>query len=107
MKIEVFYIDDCPNRQPTVQRVKEALHESGLTGDIFEIPVTDFASAIAARFLGSPTIRINGLDVEHSSRTSSQFGLTCRMYWDGPEPAGVPPLDLVRRALLEAVSPIG
>src|SRR5712691_8201210 len=100
--VEVFYIDGCPNRQLAVERVNELLHEFGLNGNVLEIPVTDSASAIAARFLGSPTIRVNGVDIEPSSRTSSQFGVTCRMYLDGPEREGVPPVALIRRALLEA-----
>ncbi len=104
MKVEVFYIDGCPNRQPAVERVKELLHEFGLTGNMLEIPITETTSATAVRFLGFPTIHVNGIDIEPSARTSSQFGVTCRMYWDGPEPAGVPPLDLIRRALLEAAS---
>src|SRR5712691_4513608 len=100
--VEVFYIDGCPNRQHAVEQVNELLHEFGLLGNVLEIPVTDSASAIAARFLGSPTIHVNGVDIEPSSRTSSHFGMACRVYLDGPERAGVPPLDLIRRALLEA-----
>ncbi len=102
MKVEVFYIDGCPNRQPAIERVHELLHEFGLTGNVREIPVTDSASAIEVRFLGSPTIHVNGIDVEPSSTTSSQFGLMCRMYLDGPRREGVPSVELIRRALLEA-----
>ena len=102
MKIEVFYIAGCPNRQPAVERVKELSQEFRLPGNLLEVPVTDSASAIAVRFLGSPTIHVNGVDIEPSSRTSSQFGLTCRMYLDGPQREGVPSVELIRRALLEA-----
>ena len=102
MKIEVFYIDGCPNRQPAVERVNELLQEFRLSGNVLEVAVTDSASAIAARFLGSPTIHVNGIDVEQSSRTSDQFGLMCRTYVDGPQRDGVPSAELVRRALLEA-----
>ena len=102
MKIEVFYIDGCQNCQPAVERVNELLQELRLTGNLLEVPVTDSASTIAVRFLGSPTIHVNGTDVEPSSRTSDQFGLMCRTYVDGPQRDGVPSAELVRRALLEA-----
>lgn len=75
MKVEVFYVDGCPNRQPAVERVKELLREFGLTGNVLEILVTGATAAIAVRFLGSPTIHVNGVDIEPSARTSSQFGV--------------------------------
>jgi hypothetical protein len=102
VKVEVFYSDGCPNHRPAVERVNELLQEFRLTGNVCEVPVTDSASAIALRFLGSPTIHINGVDVEPSSRISSQFGLMCRTYRDGPQIEGVPSVELIRRALLEA-----
>jgi len=102
VKVEVFYVDGCPNHQPTVERVNELLQEYRLTGNVSEVPVTDSASAIALRFLGSPTIHVNGVDVEPSSRTSCQFGLMCRMYLHGSRREGVPPVELIRGALLEA-----
>jgi len=104
VKIEVFYIDGCPHRQPTVERVKELLHEFGFRGNVLEIPVTEATSAIAVRFLGSPTIHVNGVDIEPSIRTSGQFGVMCRMYLDGSKQEGVPSVALIRRALLEAQS---
>ena len=102
MKVEVFYIDGCPNRQPAVERVNELLQGFRLTGNVLEVQVTDSASAIAARFLGSPTIHVNGIDVEPSSRTSDQLGLMCRTYVDGSQRDGLPSAELIRRALLEA-----
>lgn len=103
MKVEVFYIDGCPNHQPAVGRVNELLQELRLTGNVLEVPVTDSASATAVRFLGSPTVRVNGVDVEPSSRTSDQFGLACRTYVDGSRREGVPSVELIHRALLEAI----
>ena len=102
MKIEVLYIDGCPNHGRTVERVNELLKEFGLTADVLEMPVTDSASALAYRFLGSPTVRINGIDVEPSARTSNQFGLMCRTYLDGTKRQGFPSRVLLREALLDA-----
>ena len=102
MKIEIFYIDGCPNHRRTVERVDELLKHFRLAADVLEVPVTDSLSALAYRFLGSPTVRINGIDVEPSARTSSQFGLMCRTYLNGPKREGVPSRELIREALLEA-----
>jgi hypothetical protein len=104
--IEVLYIDGCPNHRRTVERVNELIKELRLAADVMEAPVTDFASALAYRFLGSPTVRVNGLDVESSVRTSTQFGLACRTYFDGTKREGVPSRKLIREALLEACSAV-
>src|SRR6266436_3827490 len=83
MTLEVFYVDGCPNLQRTLNRVKQVLDETGLTANVVEQRMLDASSAAAMRFLGSPTVHVNGVDVEPSARTSDQFGLTCRMYVSG------------------------
>jgi hypothetical protein len=101
MKIEVFYIDGCPNHQPTVDRVNQVLDDLGLTADVMNIRVIDSKSAVATRFLGSPTVRVNGIDLERPAQSSNHFGLMCRTYLDGSLREGVPPTELIRRAFLE------
>lgn len=73
-----------------------------LTADVVAVPVTDTASALALRFLGSPSIRVNGLDIEPAARNATEFGLTCRTYVDGSARTGIPPEDAIRRAMVEA-----
>ena len=62
MRIEVLYIDGCPHFPATVDAVKEALGQYGLTSPIIETKVGDQEMAVSIGFLGSPTVRINGLD---------------------------------------------
>ncbi len=102
MTIEVFFIDGCPNYQPTMDRVHQLLGEMVLKADVVSVPVADSDSARANRFLGSPTVHVDGVDVEPSVRTSSQFGVMCRTYLDGAQRQGVPPTELIRRALLKS-----
>jgi len=102
VKIEIFHIEGCPNHRRTVERVNELLNELCSPAEVIEVPVTDSASALAYRFLGSPTLKINGVDVEPSARTSTQFGLACRTYLVAPRREGIPSQELIREALLEA-----
>ena len=104
MRVEVLYIDGCPNRQRTVERVKALLKELRSPAEVIEVPVTDLGSALANRFLGSPTVRVNGIDVEPAARTSNQFGFMCRTYLDGTNREGVPSVELIRQALEQAQS---
>ena len=102
MRVEVLYIDGCPNRQRTVERVKALLKELHSFAELIEVPVTDFGSALDNRLLGSPTVRVNGVDVEPSARNSTQFGLACRTYLDGRQREVIPSRKLIREAILEA-----
>src|SRR5579883_177461 len=102
MKIEILYFDGCPHYRPAVERVKEALRQEGLTAELVEINVPDVARAQELKFLGSPTIRVNGKDIEPAARLSMNFGLMCRTYVDAGRRTGVPPLELIRAALRDA-----
>jgi mercuric ion transport protein len=102
MKIEILYFDQCPSHGPTLERVKDLLRHDVLAADVVEVNVPDDATARQLHFLGSPTVRIDGLDIEPSARSSKAFGLMCRTYADGDRQLGIPPLDLIRTALRAA-----
>jgi hypothetical protein len=99
MKIEILYIDGCPHFPATVDVVKEAFGQSGLTCLIVETNVVNQEMAVSVGFLGSPAVRINGLDIEPSARHGTAFGMMCRTY-DGS--SGVPSEDLIRSAITKA-----
>ncbi len=105
MKIEVLHFSGCPNHAPAVERVKEALRAEKIAGEIVEIEVLDAAMARRLKFLGSPSIRINGLDVEPEARSRGGFGMMCRTYADGCSQSGLPPREWIRSALREARTP--
>ena len=70
--------------------------------DMVELEVKDAVTAETVGFLGSPSIRIDGEDVEHTARTAGGFGLMCRTYIDGDRRVGVPPWELIRAAVRKA-----
>lgn len=83
MKIEVLYVPGCPNHKPAVQAVTAVLAAESLEGEaeICEVPVRSHDEALSLRFPGSPTIRVNGGDVEPESVFN--YGLACRLYGNG------------------------
>jgi mercuric ion transport protein len=101
VKVEVLYIADCPNYKPTVERVRHVLHSAGMREMVQEVEVRTQADAEAMRFLGSPTVQINGLDVEPEARAVQHFGLGCRSYLEDGRRSGLPSSALIRRALQE------
>ena len=102
MKIEVLYFSGCSNRAPAVERVREALRDEGLSAEIVETEVADTESAQQVKFLGSPTIRVDSLDIEREARSATEFGLMCRTYAVGSCRTGLPSRELVLAALREA-----
>jgi len=103
MKIEVLYFEGCPNHAPAIGMLREALDALGRDEPIHEIEVRTQAEAEMIRFVGSPSIRINGSDIEPWARTAKDFGLSCRTYLHGPHQGGVPPRELLRHAIEEGI----
>ena len=97
MKVEVFYFEGCPNHKPAVDRVQSVMKEQGIDATLAEVEVPDAEAAKAVGFLGSPTIRVNGLDIDPVSRAATETGLACRCY-----AGGIPSEDMIRAALREA-----
>lgn len=97
MKIEILYFDGCPNYLPAFERLKAVLSQDGLSLDAELIEVKDEAMAKELRFVGSPTIRVNGLDIEADSRGATATGLACRRYR-----GGLPSEEMIRAALRDA-----
>ncbi len=100
MKVEVLYVADCPYYPAAVNLVKDLLAEQGVSAEIHEILVRDQPAANELRFPGSPTIRINGRDIAGVSTETQSFALSCRLYAGSKQP-GLPPKELVRRAVAE------
>lgn len=101
MKIEVLYFDGCPSYPKAVEQVKKVLREEGIDLSISSVPVETHEDALTNRFLGSPTIRVNGLDIEVQARAREDFGLKCRLYSTGKNLVGIPDTNLIREAIGE------
>jgi hypothetical protein len=99
MRIEVLYIEGCPAYQATVRRVGAVLSECGLETDIRSIRIENEDHAKVLRFLGSPTVRIDGVDIEPGARGSLGFGFGCRVYATPTGMECIPPAALIRDAI--------
>lgn len=88
--------------EPARAVVEETLAELGLNVPVTMVPVPDAATAQRLAFPGSPTIRVDGLDVDPAARTMSSWSMACRVY-PGPGAAqGFPPKSMVAKAISEA-----
>lgn len=101
MKVEVLSVADCPSQPEALRLVKQVLAARGIATEIQEVLVTDEGMANELRFLGSPTIRINGQDVAGESHSPQSFALSCRFY-AGSKVVGLPPAELIHQAVADA-----
>lgn len=100
MKIEVLYISDCPHYPAALAELKRVLAVEKISAPISEVLVANPQMAAAMKFRGSPTIRINGRDIAGESEMQN-FAVSCRLY-PGEKQPGVPPAELIHRAVREA-----
>ncbi len=105
MRIEVLYFDGCPSHEAMLPRLPELLDRAGVDEEIVMRRVESPEAAERERFLGSPTLRVDGRDVEPGAAEREDFGLKCRLYPGEQRMSGVPPDDWVLAALRRATEP--
>jgi hypothetical protein len=98
-RVEILFVEACPNYRPAQALVERIANELLLALDVRLIEVRAADQAEELRFLGSPTIRVDGRDVEPGSDSRAGFGLACRVYRGV---AGQPDEQWVRAALEDA-----
>lgn len=104
MNIEVLYFEGCPNHLPAIEMLRETLKSLGRQDEIHQVEVHTQADAESMAFVGSPSIRINGADIEPWARTAKAFGMSCRTYLDGSHRSGIPSRELLCRAITESMT---
>ncbi len=104
MRIEFLYWEECPSHEAALARLHDVLREEGVTSSVEVIHVGTEEDAVRWRFLGSPTIRIEGADIAMPTDGATQFGLDCRVYQsDDGRVSPLPSTETVRRAVREAL----
>jgi hypothetical protein len=74
--IRVVSAADCVNTPPTIKLIQDTALELGLRIDLSRQVVTTQEEANKYRFIGSPTVQIDGLDLQPDMRTNTKYGFT-------------------------------
>lgn len=96
--IEIFAFAGCPNLEQPRTNVHRAVADEAITTDITQIEVDTPEEALSLRFLGSPSVRVNGRDIEPGAEQRLDYGLMCRTYAVGENVSGAPTVEMIRRA---------
>jgi hypothetical protein len=102
VRIEFFYWEDCPSHPEALERLRQAMREEGLAGQVEVVLIATAEDADRHRFPGSPTMRINGEDLQPEG-AQGQAMLTCRTYHtETGRLSPLPTATMIRRALQAA-----
>jgi hypothetical protein len=102
-RIEVLYSHGCPCYPEAVALVERVRDELGLEAEVRAVLIADPEAAERARFPGSPTVRVDGHDVEPGADPPTEITLDCRLYRHPHRLSGQPPEHWVRDAVLKAI----
>lgn len=97
--IEVLYFDGCPHYEEFLPHLHDLLDMHGITTEVTLIRIDNDDDAQTHHFLGSPTVRIDGHDIDpdaadHHDETqdtsTSPYGMQCRLYRTPTGTTGIP-----------------
>jgi len=102
MDIRFLYSENCPSHEEALKRLRKVLQEENIQANIEVIRVDTEGQARKLRFLGSPTILIDGQDFDPPAEP--HYALTCRAFQleDG-RISPLPSLQMIRGAVRAAV----
>jgi hypothetical protein len=100
--VEVLYVEDCPTFAAALALVQRVVTELGVDAEVRTTVIGDQAAAERARFVGSPTVRVNGRDVDPDGELDAEYTTECRLCWHEHRLAGHPQERSIREALLRA-----
>lgn len=74
VEVNILYLPSCKFTPPTIALVSEVIEKLGADVKLQVIEVRDLEQAEALQFLGSPTVQINGQDIDPAMRNATNFG---------------------------------
>jgi hypothetical protein len=79
VRVEFLFWEECPSHSEALALLREVMDERGVTGTIDVREVLTQGDAEDLAFPGSPTIRVDGRDVDPEGADWPP-GLSCRVY---------------------------
>jgi hypothetical protein len=96
--VEVLVVSGCPGTELAIARIREATEALRMETNLRFVIVEDEEQARAHGFIGSPTVRVEGVDVEDGV-AGRPPGLACRIYSSEGLVERAPPLAWIHAAL--------
>ena len=124
MRVQLQYTIDCPWYVNTKKLIQKSLQELGVKAKVEEILINTDAKARKYKFVGSPTIKINGKDIEEKcskgqclpceepaelNKGSTEFvkrecSFVCRVYSYKGKLYPYPPKEMIKEAIKKSLA---
>lgn len=98
IQIDLLYFDGCPSYKNAWSDLLDIVVEHHLDVNVRPVNIDSLEKADALNFAGSPSLKINGVDLEHYQ---GEGVMACRVYQEN-ENKGWPSKTLIEKRLLEA-----
>ena len=102
LNIELLWFEGCPNHHAAKELLQEVLDEFGVDEQVVSIDVPDLEVGERVKFPGSPTIRINGADIDPEYVDTGDYTPRCRVYMSNSGFKGVPERRWIENAVESA-----
>jgi hypothetical protein len=104
VRISILARADCDNCGMAVAVVERVLHQTGVPAEVEVVDVTTMKEAEQLGFTGSPTVLVDGRDVDREPNGHAPISLDDRVYRTSRGLCGWPDADWIRDAVLLAVA---
>ena len=98
-EVELLWFAGCPNHPAARELLLEVVAQLASDSVIRDVDASDPAVAERVRFPGSPTIRIDGIDIEPGFRAADDYTPRCRLFRTDRGLARIPPREWIEAAL--------
>ena len=102
VRVEILARRDCPSRDLAISLVDEAIFATGVPARVEMIDVVTEEQARRRRVLGSPSVRVDGRDVDPWADGRTDYSLSTRIYRTERGLAGGPDVGWIGAALVHA-----
>jgi len=96
--VEILYTDACPFWKETLNTINELTRELNIAITVKKTRIASDEEAKQHRFPGSPTVRINGVDIDPEARETAGY-IGCRIYTYKGKTYDYPPKQIIKSAL--------
>ena len=96
--VEILYTDACPFWKETLNTINEVMEELNISLTVKKTKITTDEEAKRHKFPGSPTVRINGVDIDPAAKETAGY-IGCRIYMYEGRTYEYPPKQMIKTAI--------
>ena len=96
-RITLLYFEGCPSWKPALENLQKVVETGKIPVEIELLKIEDAEQAQKEKFLGSPSIQVDGIDLWPQEQNT--YRISCRLY---QTPAGLqssPTIEMLRQRL--------